>query len=517
MKVSRGIFLLFFIGLFLGAQDRDIKIGVLALRGEENALKSWSATADFLSGEIPEYRFSILPISFEDLDGVIQDKRVHFILCNTAQYVDLSSRYDVSRIVTMKRDILGESYTSFGGVFFTRSDREDLESLRDTRGRNLAAVDQISLGGWIALWRELNDRGIAPGKFFKSIAYLGTHDEVVYAVGDGRYDMGTVRTDTLENMAAEGLIHMEDFKLIPLDGKSAPPPNADFPCLVSTRLYPEWPLAKLPQTPSSLAEDIATSLISLSPDSPAARAAGIRGWTIPQNYQTVHDCFFELKIGPYRKTIPIRLMDIISQYLLWILLVFFTIVSLISVVFYILSLNRKLRQSEKQLKEMATYDLLTGLPNRRFFQDYAEKTLELCRRRGCRMALYYIDLDRFKPVNDTYGHETGDQLLAEVGQRLLKQMRKSDLCARIGGDEFVALIQDVEQDKGFDTVARRIINEISHPYFVNEREIKIGVSMGLSFYPDMGSDLEVLMRKADAALYDAKEKGRGSFRIYRES
>ncbi|MBN2628048.1 MAG: GGDEF domain-containing protein [Spirochaetales bacterium] len=213
---------------------------------------------------------------------------------------------------------------------------------------------------------------------------------------------------------------------------------------------------------------------------------------------------------------PCRLSDVIPRYLIVIILMLLVIFVLGTLVLYILHLRKKLSTAEKRLEDMATYDLITGLPNRRFFQDYAEKTLDLCRRRSCRMALYYIDLDHFKPVNDTYGHEMGDLLLNEVGQRLIKQMRKSDLCARLGGDEFIALIQDVEQDLGFDTVARRIIGAVSHPYFINETEVKIGVSMGLSFFPEMGSDLGELMQKADKALHEAKEKGRGSFRIYRD-
>jgi diguanylate cyclase len=220
-------------------------------------------------------------------------------------------------------------------------------------------------------------------------------------------------------------------------------------------------------------------------------------------------------LGAQEKT-PCRLADILPRYLVVIILIILIIFALSTLTLYIIHLRRKLSTAEKRLDEMATYDLITGLPNRRFFQEYAEKTLDLCRRRCCRMALYYIDLDNFKPVNDTYGHETGDLLLNEVGQRLIKQMRKSDLCARLGGDEFIALIQDVEQDLGFDTVARRIIGAVSHPYFINEREIKIGVSMGLSFFPEMGSDLGELMQKADKALHEAKEKGRGSFRIYRD-
>ncbi|MDC7218319.1 MAG: diguanylate cyclase [Spirochaetales bacterium] len=509
------LLLILLLPALLCAQNRDVQIGVLAKRGEKITLEKWSATADYLNEKIEGYDFSIIPVPFDEMDETIRMKKVDFILTNTASYVDLASRYDVSRIVTMKNDILGESFTYFGGVLFTRADRIDLNSITDLKQKELAAVDRSSLGGWIALWREMAARNITPDTYFDQIGFLASHDEVVYAVRDGLYDAGTVRTDTLERMASEGRISLNDYKLVFLEDLNRSFRDQDFPYLLSTRLYPEWPLSKLAHTPNHLAERVATELISLPAESKAAQAASIRGWTIPLNYQTVHDSFFELKIGPYQSSESIKFFDVLSQYLLWIILICLTIFFLISIVLYILTLNRKLKISEETMRKMATHDPLTQLPNRRYFQEFAEKTLELCRRRGCRMAIYYLDLDYFKPVNDTYGHEAGDLLLQEVGRRLIKQMRKSDLCARIGGDEFVALIQDVEQDDGFDKVARRLLNELSHPYFIMETEIIIGVSIGISFFPEQGGDLEELLKKADQALYEAKDQGKGRYRIYR--
>ncbi|MDC7223683.1 MAG: diguanylate cyclase [Spirochaetales bacterium] len=514
----RTFFLTIFIlpGSLLFCQEKEVHLGILAKRGESITLRRWEDTADYLNEKMPEYHFSILPIPFEEMDDYIRMKRVDFILTNTGNYVDLASRYGVSRIATMKNDILGASYTYFGGVLFTRADRGDIRVLSDLEGRDLAAVDNSSLGGWIALWRELEALSIKPEEYFGGIEFLGSHDQVVYAVRDGLFEAGTVRTDTLETMAAEGLIGLEEFKLVFLEEPTGISHDQAFPYLLSTRLYPEWPLAKLAHTPNSLAEQVAAQLIDLPAEHPAARNAAIRGWTIPLNYQIVHDSFFELGIGPYQRDTSFHLLDVLSEYILWIVLIILVIFFLVSTLLYILYLNRKLKKSEEFMREMATHDPLTKLPNRRYFQDFAEKALELCRRRSCRMALYYLDLDSFKPVNDNLGHETGDLLLQEVGSRLIKQMRKSDLCARIGGDEFVAMIQDVEQDTGFDMVARRIIDELSHPYFVNEKSVKIGVSMGISFFPEQGSDLEDLLKKADMALYCAKEEGRGCYRIYKE-
>ncbi len=496
--------------------DPEIHLGVLSNRSDEITLNRWSATADYLNEKIPGYRFSVIPVGFEEIDEAIAMKSIDFILANTGLYVELASRYDISRIVTMKNDIQGRSYTSFGGVFFTRSDRDDIKEIKDMRGKTVASVARTSLGGWIALWRELDDRHIKPESYFSQIGFLDSHDEVVYAVRDGLFDGGTVRTDTLESMANENLINLDDYKLIQLDSTPVNREIQDFPYLLSTRLYPEWPLAKLSHVPNELAEQLATSLIVMPPDSPAAVQAGTRGWTIPLNYQIVHDCFYQLKIGPYENYSKINPVDVISKYLLWIIFIVLIILFLISTVLYILSLNRQLKESERKMRQMATLDPLTELPNRRYFQDFAEKTLDLCRRRGCRFGIYYMDLDRFKPVNDQYGHETGDMLLHEVGQRLIKQMRKSDLCARIGGDEFVALIQDVKHDQGFDKVARRILESLSHPYFINEKDIKIGVSIGISLFPEQGRDLEALLKMADEALYHAKEQGKGRYRIYRE-
>jgi diguanylate cyclase len=204
----------------------------------------------------------------------------------------------------------------------------------------------------------------------------------------------------------------------------------------------------------------------------------------------------------------------IKEYLLWSVLALLLLSLIISTVLYILFLKRKLKKSLELIEKMATHDPLTRLPNQRFFQEYAEKILESCRRRSCRMAIYFMDLDSFKPINENYGHEGGDLLLQEVAQRLNKLMRKSDFCARIGGDKFVTMIMDIEHDKGFDRVAHRILNELSHPYLINKRETIISVSIGISFYPEQGSDLEELLKKARKALYEAKEKGKGCYRIY---
>lgn len=483
-------------------------IGVLAKRSPEVTLQRWGPTADYLNQAIEGQSFSILPVNFEDMDEFVSMKKVDFILANTGIYVDLAFRYEISPIVTMENEIQGQAFTYFGGVLFTRRSTPIMH-ISQMKGRKLAAVAETSLGGWVALKRELAALSIKPEKYFDRVDFLGSHDAVVLAVLDGAYDAGVVRTDTLETMAAEGQINLKDFRLVNLPQNTGISREQYFPYLVSTRLYPEWPLSRLAHTPSSLAEEVAMALINMPSESPAARKADIMGWTVPLNYQVMHDTFFELNMGPYTRADKYLIQNILVTYLPWVITVGAIFLILVSMMFYILMLNGRLKRSEEELKNMATHDTLTGLPNRRYFQEFASKALELSRRKRGSMGIFYLDLDNFKEINDRYGHEGGDTILSEAAKRMEKQMRSSDLVARVGGDEFVALIQ--ESDKGYAKAAQRLRDVLSLPIIIRNEEIQIGISIGIALFPDDGEDLDVLINRADGALYKAKEQGKGRY------
>ncbi|WP_051227350.1 bifunctional diguanylate cyclase/phosphodiesterase [Oceanospirillum beijerinckii] len=173
-----------------------------------------------------------------------------------------------------------------------------------------------------------------------------------------------------------------------------------------------------------------------------------------------------------------------------------------------------MKQTERQLEQLAYYDVLTQLPNRILFQDRLEQEVKTCASENSRFGVLYIDLDRFKYVNDTLGHAIGDQLLVEVAQRIKLCLREPDTVARISGDEFTAIIRSVHEPQDLEVVAGKIIHAIEQPVVIDEREIYVGCSIGISLYPEHGATSETLKKHADIAMYRAKESGRGRYQLF---
>lgn len=173
------------------------------------------------------------------------------------------------------------------------------------------------------------------------------------------------------------------------------------------------------------------------------------------------------------------------------------------------------KREEDRIRRLAHYDVLTGLPNRILFGDHMQRALARVHRRGSQMAILYLDLDRFKPVNDRYGHAFGDQVLTEAARRMAACMRDTDTISRRGGDEFVATLETQDAKDTAAMVSRKLIEAVSRPYLIEGRQVSIGASIGVAIYPDDGADAESLLASADAALYAAKHDGRGDFRFYR--
>lgn len=166
-------------------------------------------------------------------------------------------------------------------------------------------------------------------------------------------------------------------------------------------------------------------------------------------------------------------------------------------------------KTQRELQYQATHDALTGLSNRWLFTAYLKQALAQAERMGKRTAVLMLDLDGFKSVNDSYGHAMGDKLLVDVAKSLTSQVRASDVVARIGGDEFVVLLRDLEKIADAFLVADKIVAALSVPKLIAGIEIKTGCSVGISMYPSDAQDPESLMRCADLAMYHSKAKGRG--------
>ena len=172
------------------------------------------------------------------------------------------------------------------------------------------------------------------------------------------------------------------------------------------------------------------------------------------------------------------------------------------------------RLAEEQTRFLANHDALTGLPNRVYFSNQLHQAIALSHRNNTPMALMLLDLDRFKNVNDTFGHHTGDLLLKEVALRILSSIRETDFVARLGGDEFVIIQTDVMQPVAAETLARKLVLELARPYRLDSNEIVSGTSIGVCTYPKDGANPVELLKRADLALYRAKNSGRHNYQFY---
>jgi len=176
----------------------------------------------------------------------------------------------------------------------------------------------------------------------------------------------------------------------------------------------------------------------------------------------------------------------------------------------------ELEEAKARAQHLADHDPLTGLPNRRLLEDRLTQALAMSQRNRQHTAVMFVDLDRFKNINDSLGHAVGDVLLKEVSQRLVSQLRTGDTICRIGGDEFVLVLPQIKRTSDVAQVAQKVIEQLSLPVMVEERELVVTPSIGIAVFPDDGRDAETLIRNADAAMYHAKEAGRANYQFFTE-
>lgn len=174
-----------------------------------------------------------------------------------------------------------------------------------------------------------------------------------------------------------------------------------------------------------------------------------------------------------------------------------------------------IRRNEERLRHMAQHDALTDLPNRTLLNDRLKVALERVKRFKSGLAVLMVDLDRFKEVNDLLGHQAGDDLLCEAAERIVALLRKTDTVARIGGDEFVVLLPDLQRREDAEQIAAKIVSALAEPFDAGARPVLISVSVGVCKYPEEGVAAEDLLQNADAAMYQAKGRGRNGFCIFK--
>ncbi len=484
-----------------------IKIGLRANRGIEKGIKKWQPTADYLSNRISEHKFVLLPHeSIKELSDAASRGEFDFVLTNPSSYVEMEIKFGAARILTLLNNRQNIPLNRFGSVIFTRDDRADIQTANDLKGKKFMAVGERGFGGWRVAWGELKSNyNIDPHLDFATLTFSGgVQEKIVFAVQSGQSDAGVVRTDMLERMAIDGQIDLDDFRVL---GERK---TEGFPFKHSSRLYPEWPLAKFPHISDKLANKVATELMDISPNDPAAIAGKYMGWTVPLNYQSVHDLLRDLRVGPYENFGHITITEAILQHWKWVLSIGFTLTLAFFALFIAFLNAQKRKKLEDRVKHMAGHDMLTNIPNRALLMDRLLQALARAHRNKTRVAVLFLDLDNFKPVNDTMGHMVGDQILTQMAERMVSCLREADTVARYGGDEFVIVMIDVKTPDDVTQMVQRIDEALLKPINLANKEMSIGASIGISLYPDDAQTSETLLSMADKAMYvekNSKRKG----------
>jgi diguanylate cyclase (GGDEF)-like protein/PAS domain S-box-containing protein len=612
------------------AGNETLRIGVLAFRGQQKALAEWQGHADYLGKTLAPRRFVIVPLTLDEFGPAVAARKIDLAVTNTGHYVHLEAGGRISRIATMRIAGPNGPVDRFGGTAITRADNAAVKSYADLRGKRVAVPDTKSFGGWQVHLREARAAGVDLTHDLGGIVEVQAQDKVVEQVLAKTVDAGFVRSDLIESMAAAGKLDLRSLRII------GPRTTPDFPYHHSTQLYPHWPFARLDHVSEELAKDLLIALLSLQPDHPAAKAASIYGWTLPQNYQSVHELFLEFRLGPYAD-LPVNLGDIMGRYGKPIIgvggaLIAILLAALWAVGFSNQALRRskdrlqiaagvfdhaqegilitdtqgniidandtflaltgysreeilgrnprflatgdhgpefyremwqaltdegawrgelinrrkdgtryvqqtsisavkdergrvrryiglssditELKESQERLKQMAYFDALTGLPNRRMLSDRLAHAIAQAQRNENLLAIAYLDLDGFKPVNDTWGHAAGDLLLQEAARRLMASVRAGDSVSRLGGDEFVVLLGNIAHIDECEIALERIRVSLATPFVLAEGEAKLSASIGVTLYPMDGADPDTLIRHADQAMYLAKESGRNRYALF---
>src|SRR5690606_14021094 len=172
------------------------------------------------------------------------------------------------------------------------------------------------------------------------------------------------------------------------------------------------------------------------------------------------------------------------------------------------------KRAEQRIQYLASHDEMTGLPNRATFTQLLDEAIDSARQDGRQLAVLFVDLDRFKLINDSLGHEAGDRLLREIAARFQTCLRKGDLVARLGGDEFVVLVEDLGRPQQAAQIARKLLSAAIRPIDIQGQECRVTASIDIAVFPGDAQDARTLMKKADLAMYSAKEEGKNTFQFY---
>ncbi|NVO05466.1 MAG: diguanylate cyclase [Rhodoferax sp.] len=493
----------------LAAQaEQVLRVGITSFRDKQVTYSEWQPTMDYLSARIPGTRFEVVPLNLPEFEGALQAKSLDFLITNPQHYIAVESKYAVSRAATLVKSENGHIVNRFGGVIFTRADRSDISTLAQVKGKRVAATDKTSFAAYLIQYDVLKAQGVDLETDCQT-RYLGfPQDLSVQAVLTGSADVGFVRSGLLESMAREGKLDLAKIKVLNRMH------SADFPFLVSSALYPEWPLAAAPHVSVDITNQVVAALLLMPAQAPAAQSGRYYRWSTPVEYLSVQALMQRHHIYPFDAPDEVTLSDVLHEYAMPLALCASTVALALALLYWrAYRLNADLVQSRRALRDMAHHDALTGLPNRTLLDDRLEQVLAQADRGRHTVALCMLDLDGFKPINDSFGHDTGDRVLKDVARRIASVLRGCDTVARFGGDEFVLLVNGFGDGAVLEEVMVRVLAAVALAFDYCE-QARVTASIGVSVYQRDARDATMLLRHADEAMYQAKAAGGNRFVIY---
>ncbi len=323
----------------------EVVIGVLAYQPKAQTIEAWQPLADKLNKSLPEYNFVLKALSYKELDVAAQADTLDFVFTNPEHYIALSRKYSINRIATVVRaGQNGEILKTFGGTIVVRADNTSINKLEDIAGNRIAAVGKQSLGGFLAQAGEMLNAKMEIPKD-DSFYFTDTpHDNVVYAVLEGKADVGFIRSGVLEGMVASGKIKAADLKII---NKINEP---SYPYALSTTLYPEWPFCASPHVNATLSKQVVSVLFAIPDGSDLGKKAGYYSWGSAMRYDALELLMQRLRVYPFdaEKSMTVRdLLDKFGVAIIFFLVFGFTVTTLLAIRFY--RLKRELNEHVEQL------------------------------------------------------------------------------------------------------------------------------------------------------------------------
>lgn len=339
--------LLFYQSVTFAATSKEINIGILAYLPNAQMEKKYQPLADYLEQKLGDRQVNLIPLNYDgdEIEKAIESHQLDLLFTNPSHFIKLRTHYKLSGAILTKVVMRnGIPLSAFGGVIFTQADNRDINTLSDIANKHIAAADPRSLGGYQAQVYEALTHDVK----LKHTTYLNKHNTIVETILAGKADVGFVRSGVLENMMQKGQLQRHQIKIIHQQE------NTNFPFILSTRLYPEWPVLALPRLSSEDVRLVASALLTLDEKLPAAKAAKIGGFDPPADYLPVEELVRSLRLPPYDKAPAFTLADIWSKHQLALILLLFTFVIISTLSIVIHRKNRSLIRNRESLRQAAS-------------------------------------------------------------------------------------------------------------------------------------------------------------------